>query len=202
MEDEESEFTHPGLRMYRDAGGFHVVLPVKAQRFRRLLHVVWLLVWVAGEAALAASLGGWSALPAPPLPILIAFTAAFTAAGVFMIYRLLWYWAGRESFHVTKDQLVVERKMLGIGPTWKFDRSKVLDLRGGRLDYQVIYPSWGRTFIGHGDGEIVLETSHGVHSFAKGLEENEAETLAGLLRMEVQGGGTSVGRRPSEVRAG
>src|SRR5262245_40520519 len=132
MEDEESEFTHPGLRMYRDSGGFHVVLPVKAQRFRRLLHVVWLLVWVAGEVALAATIGGWMAVQAPPLPLLIVFTAAFTAAGAFMLYRLLWYWAGRVSFHVTGDKLLVERKMMGIGQTWTFERPKILDVRGGR----------------------------------------------------------------------
>jgi hypothetical protein len=201
MEDEDNEFTHPGLRMYRDAEGFHVVLPVKAQRFRRLLHFVWLLVWLAGEAALVATIAGWRPIPAPPMPILIAFTAAFTAAGVFVMYRLLWYWVGRESFHVTKDQVRVWRKMLGIGPTWTFDRRKILDIRDGRLDYQVVYPSWGRQFIGHGDGEILIETDQVRESFAKGLEEGEAEMLAGLLKQEVQGG-ASVGRRPSEVRAG
>ena len=201
MEDEDNEFTHPGLRMYRDADGFHVVLPAKAQRYRRLLHVVWLVIWLVGEVGLVATLAGWSALPAPPLPILLAFTAAFTAAGAFVLYRLLWYWAGRESFHVTKDQLLVQRTMVGIGPTWKVERRKILDLRAGRLDYQVVYPSWGRMFIGHGDGEILIETDKGVESFAKGLEENEAEMLAGLLKQEVQGG-ASVGRRPSEVRAG
>jgi hypothetical protein len=201
MEDEDNEFTHPGLRMYRDSEGFHVVLPVKAQRYRRLLHGVWLLVWLAGEAALVARIAGWSVVPAPPMPILVAFTAAFTAAGVFVLYRLLWYWAGRESFHVTGNEVVVQRRMLGVGPSWRFDRPKTLDIRAGRIDYEVVYPSWGRMFIGHGDGEILIETDKGVHSFAKGLEEGEAEMLAGLLKLEVQGG-ASLGRRPSEVRAG
>ena len=182
MEDEDNEFTHPGLKMYRDAAGFHVVLPVKAQRYRRLLHVVWLAVWLLGEVALAASLAGWTAVPAPPMPLLIAFTAAFTAAGVFMLYRLLWYWAGREMFQVTKDELHVQRRMLGLGPTWKLDRRRILDIRAGRIDYQVVYPSWGRMFIGHGDGEILVETDKGVDAFSKGLEENEAEMLAGLLK--------------------
>jgi len=202
MEEEDSEFTHPGLRMYRDSEGFHVVLPVKAQRYRRLLHFVWLLIWLAGETALIASMAGWTAVPAPPAPILIAFTAAFTAAGIFVLYRLLWYWAGRESFHVAKDEVLVQLKMFGIGPTWTFDRRKILDMRAGRLDYEVVYPSWGRGFIGHGDGEILIETDKGVESFAKGLEEGEAEMLAGLLKQEVQGVVASPGRRPSEVRAG
>jgi hypothetical protein len=202
MEDEDNEFTHPGLRMYRDSVGFHVVLPVKAQRYRRLLHVVWLVVWLLGEVALVASFAGWTAVPAPPLPMLIVFTAAFTAAGVFMLYRLFWYWAGREMFQVTKDELLVQRRMLGIGPTWKIDRRKILDVRAGRIDYAVVYPSWGRMFIGHGDGEILIETDKGVDAFAKGLEENEAEMLAGLLKLEVQGGAAPAGRRPSEVRAG
>src|SRR5438105_4086534 len=95
---EDAEFTHPGLRMIRDANALKIILPVKAQRYRRLLHAMWFVVWMGGEAALLASLLGWQALPAPPQPVLIAFLAAFTAAGVYVLYRLSWYMAGREVF--------------------------------------------------------------------------------------------------------
>src|SRR5262245_56532254 len=90
---EESEFTHPGLRMIRDAGAFTVVLPVKAQRYRRLLHLVWFVAWMAVEAALVASLMGWAAVPAPPRGAAVIFLAAFTVAGLFVLYRVLWYMA-------------------------------------------------------------------------------------------------------------
>lgn len=200
MEDDENEFTHPGLRMVRDAQGFRILLPVKAQRYRRLLHAVWFLVWMAGEAALVASLLGWSYLPAPPVPVLVAFLAAFTAAGLFVLYRLLWYWTGRERFSVSNGRLEARREIFGIGRSWTFERGTIRSLRGQPFDYEIVYPSWGRMFIGHGDGEILIEAADGTHAFAKGLEEAEARSLAALLNAELQG--AARGRRPSEVRAG
>lgn len=199
MQDDEKEFTHPGLRLVHDAHGVQVLLPVKTQRYRKLLHAVWFAVWMAGEAALVASLLGWQAIPAPPRAVLIPFLAIFTVAGLFVLYRLLWYWAGRETFTVTDGRLKVRREFLGIGRTWKFDRGTTRGIRGQQLDYKVVYPSWGREFIGHGDGEIVVDGADGPVHFAKGLEESEARALATLLGDELNR--PIRDRRPSEMRA-
>src|SRR5437016_444064 len=83
-------------------------------RYRRLLHFMWFIIWMAGEGALVASLLGWEPLPAPPRPVLIAFLAAFTVAGIYVFYRLLWYMAGRETFTVTRDKLTVRRTIWGV----------------------------------------------------------------------------------------
>jgi hypothetical protein len=200
MQDDEKEFTHPGLRMVHDEQGFRVLLPVKTQRYRKLLHTVWFLVWMAGEAALLASLFGWWAIATPPRIVLIPFTAAFTAAGMFVLYRLLWYWAGREKFTVSGGRLTVRRQFLGMGRTWTFKPGTVRAIRGRQLDYRVVYPSWGRPFIGHGEGEIVVDAADGTHEFAKGLEEDEAHGLAALLNQELHHHPTR-DRRPSEMRA-
>jgi hypothetical protein len=197
---EESEFTHPGLRMVRDAAAFTVILPVKAQRYRRLLHLVWFVAWMAVEAALVASLLGWPAVPAPPRGAAVVFLAAFTVAGLFVLYRMLWYMAGRETFVVTEDGLSIRREILGAGRTQRFDRASIRSIRGARLSYQVVYPSWGRMFIGHGEGEILIEAGGRSHAFGKGLEEEEARILASLIQQEVRA--RSRDRRPSEVRAG
>jgi hypothetical protein len=199
MQDDEREFTHPGLRMVHDVHGLRVLLPVKAQRYRKLLHAIWFAIWMVGEALLVASLIGWEALPAPPLPILIPFLAAFSAAGLFVLYRLLWYWAGREKFTVSDGRIEVRRELLGIGRTWVFGRDSVRGIRGQRLEYRVVYPAWGRMFIGHGEGEIVIEGPDGPVAFAKGVEEDEAGALASLLRRELRGPVRD--RRPTDLRA-
>jgi hypothetical protein len=196
---EDPEFTHPGLRMIRDSNSLRIILPVKAQRYRRLLHAVWFLVWVAGEAALVASLMGWQPMPAPPRPVLIAFLGAFTAAGGFVLYRLLWYLAGREIFIVTRDRLTLRREIAGIGHTRTFDRRAIRRIQGRRLNYDVVYPSWGRMFIGHGEGEILIEADGETHAYGKGLEVEEARILASLMQQEMS---VRQDRRPSEVRAG
>jgi hypothetical protein len=196
---EESDFTHPGLRMIREPRAFTVILPVKAQRFRRLLHVVWFVVWLAGEAALIASLLGWQRIPAPPKAVAAVFLTAFTVAGAFVLYRLLWYLAGREEFVATGDRLRVRRQIVGFGHTRTFERRTIRKIRGRRLNYEVVYPSWGRMFIGHGEGEILIETDGAAHAYGKGLEEEEARILGSLLQQEMAI--RSADRRPSEVRA-
>ncbi len=197
---EEDEFTHPGLRMIREPRGFKVVLPVKVDRFRRFLHLVWFVVWLAGEAALVAGLRGMLPMPPLPQPVLLAFLAAFTAAGIFVLYRLLWYMAGRETYVVRGDRLEVRREIWGIGHTRAFERSSIRKIRGRRLNYEVVYPSYGRMFIGHGNGEILIEQEGEAHAYGKGLKEEEARTLASLLQQELTV--RSGHRRPSEVRAG
>jgi hypothetical protein len=196
---EEAEFTHPGLRMIRDSDAFTVVLPVKAESYRRMLHLLWFAIWLAGEAALLAGLFGWQALPSPPRAALVAFFAVFTAAGLFVLYRLLWYMAGRETFVVRPDRLTVRREIWGIGQRRTFERRSIRRISGARLDYEVVYPSWGRMFIGHGDGEIVIDSDGRAYSYGKGLEEEEARMLARLILEELRA--RSQDRRPSELRA-
>jgi hypothetical protein len=196
---ESDEFTHPGLRISRGSNGFQILLPVKAEKYRRLLHLLWLVLGAAFAAVLVAGLLGWQPVPLPPRPVLLGLLGAFLAAGSFMAYRWLWYAAGRERFIVTRDMVRIRRGILGIGRTRTFHRDQIRDIRAGRFDYRVVYPSWGRMFIGHGEGEILIETSSGRHAFGRGLEEAEARKLSALLKEEAHL--RPHDRRPSEVRA-
>lgn len=196
---EHDEYTHPGLRIFRDTEGFHLLLPVKAERYRRLLHLVWLVVGLAAGVLLVAALQGWSPVPMPPRPVLIGMLAVSMAGWLYVLYRFLWYAVGRERFIVTRDMVRVRREILGIGIAHSYEREKIRNIRAGRFDYSVIYPSWGRMFIGHGDGEILIETFSGIHAYGRGLEEDEARKLASLIREEAHV--RRVDRRPSELRA-
>lgn len=195
---EFDEYTHPGLRIFRDSDGFQILLPVKAQKYRRLLHLVWIVIGLGVQAALVASLLGWQPVPVPPLPVVVALLVAFTAGWLYMVYRWLWYAAGREHFIVTRDMVRVRREILGVGITRMFEREEIRSIRAGRFDYRVIYPSWGRMFIGHGEGEILIVTPQSTHAYGRGLEEDEARKLASLLTQEAHL--KTVDRRPSEVR--
>lgn len=198
---ETDEYTHPGLRVFRGPEGFQILLPVKADRFRRLLHLVWLAVGAVVIVGLVAALLGWEPVPFPPRSVLVTLLAAFAAGWLFILYRVLWYAAGRERFLVSRDMVRVRREILGLGIARTFRRNDIRNIRAGRFDYRVIYPSWGRMFIGHGEGEILIETPRATHAYGRGLEEDEAHKLASLIREEAHLRTTS-GRRPSEVRAG
>jgi len=185
--------------MSRDRGALRVVLPVKAGKYRAVVDFVWLCVWLAAEAVLAASALGARIFPGPR-GILIVPLVLFTAAGVFLAYRLLWYWGGRERFQVEPDRLVVAREIFGLGRVRGFPRERVLDVRARRLHYRLVYPSWGRMFVGTGDGEIIIESDGDSVAYAKGLDLLEAERLAELLRSELGASSAPRKRRPTEFR--
>ena len=196
---EHDEYTHPGLRIFRDTDGFHLLLPVKAERYRRLLHLVWVGVGLAVMGLLAAALLGWVPVPMPPRPALLGMLLVLTAGWLYVLYRFLWYASGRERFTVTRDTVRVRREILGIGISHTYEREKIRNIRAGQFDYRVIYPSWGRMFIGHGEGEILIDTFSGTHAYGRGLEEDEARKLATLIREEAHL--RTVDRRPTELRA-
>jgi len=184
--------------MSRDRDALRVELPVKAGKYRTLLDFVWFCVWLVAEAVLVASVAGARILPASQ-PILIAPLILFSVAGVFLAYRWLWYWGGRERFEVEPERLVVAREILGLGRVRCFPRARVRGVRARRLHYRLVYPSWGRMFVGTGDGEIVVDADGEEATFAKGLDLEEAERLAELLRSEL-GTRADRERRPTEFR--
>jgi len=196
---ERPEFSHPRLRMFRETDALHVVLPVKAGRYRRLLDFIWVCVWLAVEVVLVATLLGRPLVPGP-FPALLGLTIAFTGAGLFLTYRWLWYWTGKERFVVRPAGLVAGREILGFCRTRTFARKRIRSIRAQRLEYRVIYPAWGRMFIGNGDGEILIETDEETHAYGKGLEMDEASGLAELLTQELNP--HPVERRPTEFRLG
>jgi hypothetical protein len=94
--------------------------------------------------------------------------------------------------------LVAGREILGFGRTRTFPRERLRSIRSRRLEYRVVYPAWGRMFIGNGDGEIMIEADEETHAYGKGLELDEARGLAELLEQELDQ--RSVERRPTEFR--
>ena len=184
MTMDRTEFSNPALGVTREPGGLRISVPVKSERFRTLLNFVWLVVWAVGEITIVVFLFGGRLLPVP-LPVAGLFLAAFSIAGGVVLWRWLWSIGGREVFLVARDGLRVRREIWGLGHSRNFEFEKIRSLRAGRLKYRVIYPSWGRMFIGHDESEIVIDCEGRRYAYGKGLEEIEAGNLVDLLEEEM-----------------
>jgi hypothetical protein len=185
----KNEFSNPAFRVSREPGGLCVRVPVKSDSFRNLLNLVWLLVWTAAEAAIILFLMGSfkssGAIPSFSPPLGGLFLAAFTIAGGFLLWRWLWGMGGMESFLVERYALMARREIWGFGHSRRFDLDELRSIKAERLDYRMIYPLWGRMFIGHDEGEIVVVCAGHTHSYGKGLTEDEAWDLVELLQDEM-----------------
>lgn len=181
--------SNPAFQVVREPAGLSIRVPVKTDRFRSLLNLVWVLIWAAVEGAIVLHLlgafGPPETPPSFPLPLTGLFLGIFGAAGGLVCWRWVWGLGGREIFRVEADALVARREIWGIGHTRSFDLERLRSLGAGRLNYQVHYPSWGRMFIGHGEGEIVVDHAGRTFAYGKGLEEAEARDLVDLLEDEI-----------------
>ena len=186
---ERNECWNPAFWATREPEGLRVTVPVKSERFRSLLNLVWLLVWAGAEVAIVLVLLGAlrppGFVPSDSLPLAGVFLAVFTVGGGFVLWRWLWGMGGRETFFVARDSFSARREIWGIGRSRTFDLEDVRSVRAGRLKYRVIYPSWGRMFIGHDESEIVIDGAGRTYAYGKGLVESVARDLADLLLEEM-----------------
>ena len=179
---DSNESSKPVFWVTRESGGLRINVPVKSERYRTLLNFVWLLVWAAGEVGIVVLiLAGLNV----PFPLAGLFLAAFTVAGGVVLWHWLWGAGGRESFLVARDALEARREIWGIGRSRRFDLEKTRSVKATRLKYRVIYPSWGRMFVGHGEGEIVIDCAGRTYAYGKGLELAEAGGVVDLLEEEM-----------------
>jgi len=184
-----SERSNPAFRVSREAGGLRICVPVKRDRFRSLLNLVWLLVWTVAEAVLILLISGAfnrsGLFPAVSVPAVGLFLAVFTIAGGVVLWRWLWGMGGRESFEVGREALLARREIWGFGHSRRFELDELRSVTAGRLNYRMIYPHWGRMFIGNDEGQIVIVGAGHTHAYGKGLSEAEAWDLVELLQDEM-----------------
>jgi|SRR6185369_11156350 hypothetical protein len=183
---DRNESSKPVFWVARESGGLRINVPVQSEQYRTLLNLVWVLVWAAGEVAIVFFiLAGLNAPESVPFPLAGLFLAAFTVAGGVVLWRLLWRVGGRESFLVAREALLARREIWGIGRSRRFDHGKTRSVNAARLKDRVLDSSWGRMFIGQGEGEIVIHHAGRTYAYGKGLEIAEAAALVDLLEEEM-----------------
>ena len=162
-----------------------LTIPVRYLGYVRILIGLWLAIWAVIELFLAASLVRMSTAPTPNPSASVAsiglLLACFTLAGVFMVWRLAWVSKGREVLEWTPRRLLVDRKP-GLGKTLEFDRAGIRNLHIGSYAGRLIYPSWGRSFLGKEEYFVGFDYDGKAREIARGVRRRDAERVLTLLR--------------------
>lgn len=186
---EKNEVSKLPFRVTHEPAGLCIHVPVKSDKVRALLNLVWLLVWAGGEVAIAIivlrGVRPQDLVSPDSFPLAELFLAAFTVAGGVVLWRYLWCVGGSEVFRVEHDALLVKRGIWRLGHTRAFSYENIERLRAARLKYRLIYPSWGRMFIGHDESEITIVCDGRTYAYGKGLRQNDAADLVDLLKGEI-----------------
>ena len=80
----------------------------------------WLVGWAIGWGAAASQIAS-SGPKGPPDLFLVAWLTAWTAGGLFAIWALAWSLAGREVVTLRPHELVIARKVFGLGRVRQYD---------------------------------------------------------------------------------
>lgn len=177
---------HRPSRLFpKDSELLTVTIPVHYEGYVRLLLAVWLLAWGAMETLLICSLidqlRGTAHPLAPSATVLAVLLATFTAAGIFMAWRLLWVSRGREILELTPDRLRLRREPGGQG-TEEYSRPDIRNLHIGFYSRSPVYPSWGRRFLGKEEAFIAFDYEGKTHEIARGIPRRDAEFVLDLIR--------------------
>ena len=157
-----------------------IVIPVRYAGYIQFLLATWVAVWLVVEVSLAWSLISKTPNPSQSASITGLLLAFFTVGGIFMMWRLLWVSRGKEILEVTSTRLVVRRQPAG-GEAETFDRSRIHDLRVGSYARKLIYPSWGRQFLGKESNFIAFDYGGKPQEIARGINRRDANNLVSLL---------------------
>jgi len=154
-----------------------LTISVRYLGYVRILIGLWLAVWAIIELFLAASLIRMSIEPVR-LGLLLA---CFTFAGAFMIWRLVWVSKGREVLEWTPHRLLVRREP-AVGKALEFVRAGIRNLHIGSYAGRLIYPSWGRAFLGKEEYFVGFDYDGKSREIARGIRRRDAERVLDLLQ--------------------
>ena len=162
---------HPG-------GDLIATIPVRFPSYAIVLNAAWFLVWAAGETALLLVWNSSIPEKAPFYrPVLLAALVVFSAAGLFLAWRLLWESVGREVLRMSSTELFLRREALGLGRSHRFPIWSVTDFRIGRFNEDPIYPLWSRLFVGKGPCYLSFRADDREIHFGRGMSEADAAYL-------------------------
>jgi len=163
-----------------------IIIPVRYLGYIRVLLWVWLAVWGVVELALGWNLvsllrGSGPTAPESTAPEGLLLFFFFTLAGAFLAWRLLWVIRGREILQLSSDRLILRREPQGGRPV-KFNRARIRNLRVGSYAGRLIYPSWGRRFVGKENCFVAFDYEGETWEIARGVARTDADYLVSELR--------------------
>jgi hypothetical protein len=101
----------------------------------------------------------------------------WTAAGGFAILALAWSLAGREVVTLRPNELVIARKLLGLGRVHQYDLNHISNLRVSPESFNPFDFRSGMRFWGLGGGPVAFDYGASTVRFGASIEEGEASTL-------------------------
>ncbi len=108
--------------------GLEITVPAKRNVVLLLFAGVWLVGWGFGEAVVIRQLASDGPRSVADL-FLVGWLAAWTIAGGVVASKWLWTAFGKERIVLRPAELSLERKILGVGRTRRYDLGRVSNLR-------------------------------------------------------------------------
>ncbi|RMF23380.1 MAG: hypothetical protein D6760_05450 [Deltaproteobacteria bacterium] len=162
--------------------GLEVIIPAPRNWFVIAFLLFWLGGWTTGGLG-AVWLGLSSDVPGPVKLFLLFWLGGWLLGEVYAIYTVAWQLAGRERIVLAPSHLLLAREVFGLGRRRTFDLQRVSNLR--------VVPRMPPGPAGAWAGRLAFDYGSSTVRWGRGLDEPEAERIAGLLRGRHDFGGAA-----------
>lgn len=105
----------------------------------------------------------------------------WTIGGGFFLYAFLWCAFGREIIKITKDTLTIQRSILGIGPTFYYSKSKILNIRSSGFFAPFMSWNFSMAYWGLSGGTISFDYNGKTKRIGISLTEKDSQNLLNII---------------------
>ncbi|MES2780825.1 MAG: hypothetical protein V4651_13110 [Bacteroidota bacterium] len=161
--------------------GLNIMIPSKKNWFALLFGTVWMGGWAFGFLSASGILMKSDMGQFGVNGFMTFWLLGWTAAGLFIVFFLLWGYFGRENFLMEGNEVLFEKTVFGIGKKNRFELSSVKNFRV-ELGADAAFGGNRWAFWGLGPGKIKFDYGFKTYSFGLGVDDAEANHIVGLLK--------------------
>jgi len=161
--------------------GLRVSIPSKKNWFALIFGTAWLGGWYFGfKSASTMLISGDTNTPAAANGFITFWLIAWTIGGGSIILMLLWGYFGQEQLIFNNGEVHLNKTIFGLGIKKRMEANEIKNIRTEFVN-DSLFTNNRWAFWGLGPGKIKFDYGFKTFSFGLGVDDAEANYIAGLL---------------------
>jgi len=166
--------------------GTEISIPSKKNWFILIFGTAWLGGWYLGfKSAWGTFRFGESGLEGVDA-FMTVWLICWTLGGVSIVGLLLWGYFGKELLEIENRQVVLSKKVFGIGTNKVLKKSEVKNIRFNKVKINYFSGTNRWAIWGVGEGKIMFDYGMKTYSFGLALDDAEANHIIEKMKQKIQ----------------
>lgn len=161
--------------------GLNIIIPSKKNWFALLFGTAWMGGWFIGFLSASGVIFSSGTGDSGTGGFIVFWLIGWTIGGIAIASMLLWGYFGQEKFITSRNEILFEKSVFGIGKKVKLEVSELKNFRT-EIGNDNVFGSNRWAIWGLGPGKIKFDYGLKTYSFGLGVDDAEANYIVGLLK--------------------